>query len=393
MPKSRSAAALLTVALLAGVAPALAQQPDALLLQRQRDVPKTRPWPIEWFQPQEAVRGGSGVEARVVPQQAGDRVNRVKLEEAGQYARARGTQAFFVWHEGKVVWAEYGQGTDPEKPVNTYYMHLTPLVLLFGIAKAEGKIGSIDEPAAKYLPEWKNDDRSRITLRQLLTMSAGLEMYFDNKDPLNKNTRLFFAADSTAPAFEYPAIAPPDTEFAYNYLIPELLGIILERATGRRYAEYLSEKLWQPLGNSTAHVWLDRPGGRPHFNSSLFAVSRDWLNIGVLLAQGGKFGGRQVVPADWIEEMRKPSRTNPNYGMIWLGQPHQQVRSYAKDVRYLVKSSAPYAAPDLFFLDGYGGQRVYVVPSRKLVIVRIGAPQRDDWDDSVLPNTVLAAVP
>jgi CubicO group peptidase (beta-lactamase class C family) len=75
--------------------------------------------------------------------------------------------------------------------------------------------------------------------------------------------------------------------------------------------------------------------------------------------------------------------------MIWKGSPFQTERRYAKDVNYVVKASQPYAAQDLMFLDGYGGQRVYIVPSKQLVIVRIGVAQRNDWDDAALPNMIL----
>jgi hypothetical protein len=78
--------------------------------------------------------------------------------------------------------------------------------------------------------------------------------------------------------------------------------------------------------------------------------------------------------------------------MIWKASPFVAERRYAKDVNYVVKASAPFAAADTMYLDGYGGQRVYIVPSQKLVIVRIGIAQRTDWDDSALPNIVLAGL-
>lgn len=78
--------------------------------------------------------------------------------------------------------------------------------------------------------------------------------------------------------------------------------------------------------------------------------------------------------------------------MVWLGSPYVAVRRYAPDVNYVVKASEPYAAPDLVYLEGYGGQRVWVVPSKKLVIVRIGVAQRTDWDDAAIPNAVLRGV-
>jgi CubicO group peptidase (beta-lactamase class C family) len=104
-------------------------------------------------------------------------------------------------------------------------------------------------------------------------------------------------------------------------------------------------------------------------------------------------GNRQVVPASWIKTMTTRSAKNPNYGMLWFGSPYRAERRYSSDPRYKYKvdSSAPYLADDLMFLDGYGGQRVYIVPSKQLIIVRIGLTRRD-WDDAGLPNAVLAGL-
>ena len=360
---------------------------DPLLVQRLATVPRTRPWPISWFQPQERIAGS--VTRGPVPPAHLRTIAPEALAEARAYVMARGTQAFLVWHKGRLEHAEFAQGTNPAEPLNTYYMHLPVLNLLYGVALRDGLIKSIDEPIANYLPEWASDPRGKITIRNLLNMSAGLETYHDSNNPENKATRLFFGSDSTTPIFDYPAVEAPGNSFAYSYMIPELEGLVLERALkGRRYVDYLSEKLWKPVGNGDAAVWLDRPGGRPHFNASLFASAEDWLNIGKLILDNGRVGGRQIVPASWIATMKTPSAVNPNYGMMWLGRQYVPERRFAPNVAYVMKSSAPYLASDVVLLDGYGGQRVYIVPSKKLVIVRIGTTQRD-WDDAVVPNAIL----
>jgi len=378
---------------LAWAEPASAQTtnvtPDPLHLQRKASVPKTRPWPIDWFQPQEIVKGGA---ARGAALAASPRtIDAAALRAAADYARSHETQALLVWRDGHLEFAEFAPGIKPSDRLNTYYMHFPVLTLLYGIAQKEGRIRSIDDPVGRYITEWANDARGKITLRQLLNMSAGLEMYFDDPDPTTKASRMFLSADTTSPALEYQRVEEPGRTFSYNYLIPELLGIALQRALGTtRYADYLSSRLWKPLGNADAAVWLDRPGGKPHFNSALFATAEDWLNVGKLILDEGKVGRRQVVPASWIATMKTPSATNPNYGMMWLGKPYVSERRYSPDprYRYKVSASAPYLADDLVYLDGYGGQRVYVVPSKKLVIVRIGLTRRD-WDDAALPNAIL----
>ncbi len=384
---TRIIATALTVAALGGSAAAQAQGgEDALMAQRLSTLPKSRPWPIAWFEPKETVEGAASpvMTARATPKLIAPEA----IAKARDYAVSKNTQALLVWRDGKLVFAEYDPKTQPTDLLNSYYTHFTVLTLLYGAAIRDGYIHSIDDRASKYLPEWANDDRREITLRQLLTMTSGLEVYHDNIDPTNRNTRIFFGGDSTTPALEYPLAAKPGTVFAYSYAIPEICGVILERATHQREADYLSKTLWKPIGARSAKVWLDRPGGRPHFNSALFASAEDWLRVGELIVNDGRVNGRQVIPAAWIRTMTTPTALNPNYGMIWIGSPYVETRRLAANVAYTVHSSAPYTLADLVFLDGYGGQRIYVSRAKKLVIVRIGEVRRNDWDDAIIPNAI-----
>jgi CubicO group peptidase (beta-lactamase class C family) len=140
-------------------------------------------------------------------------------------------------------------------------------------------------------------------------------------------------------------------------------------------------------------LWLDRPGGTARAFSYFMARPRDWLRVGVMIADQGAFAGREIVPAAWISSMTTPSLRNPNYGFqVWLGAPVGGKRFYNRNTPQGVTHSAPYSADDVVFFDGGGGHRVYVVPSQKLVIVRTGAVNRPDWDDAVLPNTVLGGL-
>ncbi|MGB6231212.1 MAG: serine hydrolase, partial [Litorimonas sp.] len=234
--------------------------------------------------------------------------------------------------------------------------------------------------------------RGDITVEDLLRMSSGLELYKDNIDPTDKSTQLFFGSRTTEAAMLFEKAWEPGTQFEYNYLVPEVLGIVLERATGERYASYLSEKIWKPIGASDAQLWLDREGGRAHFNAALYADADDWLRLGILLAREGRFGDEQIVPAEWIKKMLTPSPAKANYGYVWLSQPFEPVRRMAESVPYVVNASEMIAYPNMMILDGYGGQRVYVSPDEDVVIVRIGLTQKDKWDDSWLPNTVRDAL-
>ncbi|MDX2145774.1 MAG: serine hydrolase [Rhodospirillaceae bacterium] len=384
---------LLIALILIAVAAIIVDQavPDWMVVKRRLTLPDELPWPIEIFQPQVRVAGNpskrpsSLLDARTI--------SAVALDQVVDEAKANATDALLVYHRGLPALAWYREGVAPETILHSYHMQYTPLVLLIGIALSEGRIKSVDEPAAAYLTEWRGDARERITIKHLLQMSAGLELRFDasySDDFFSRDALAYWGTRTKDVILTYPATKAPGVDFDYNYIIPELLGIILERATGRSYQDYLSERLWRPLRNHDAFLWLNRPGGEAHQDAGLFSTAGDWLNLGVMMLDNGSFDGKLIVPPSWIDMMRVPSPANPNFGFIWLGHPYAPERRMASDprVRYVVRSAEPFAADDVFYIDGYGGQRVYVVPSAELVAVRIGQPDRS-FDNSRLVNILL----
>jgi CubicO group peptidase (beta-lactamase class C family) len=122
----------------------------------------------------------------------------------------------------------------------------------------------------------------------------------------------------------------------------------------------------------------------------LQTTARGWLQVGrLILSRGRAPDGEPVVPEQWVIDATTPAATNPNYGyQLWLGSPAGKERRYSRTSVAVAKHSEPFLAPDVVFLDGWGGQRVYVVPSHELVIVRTGRPQTE-WDDARLVNVIL----
>jgi CubicO group peptidase (beta-lactamase class C family) len=340
------------------------------------------------YQPAETVRGGKALPLETAPTGA---IAAAALDRAQAYAEAQNSFAFIVAKDGRIVRERYWSGFGPDSRFSTASMHKSVLALAFGPAVARGRI-ALDQPVGRYITEWKDDPRGRITIRQLLTMSSGLETPPFSPLPTSLGAQLMFSNDINAIARRFQQAQPPGTEFAYANVNPQLAGAALTRAVGMRYSEWLSRNLWAPIGASDAALWLDRPGGAPHFFCCLQASARDWMRIGELIRNRGKVGSRQVIAADWIDQVTAASPLNPNYGMqVWRGSPFAAERRYGRTVALTVKSAAPFAAEDVLFLDGAGGQRVYVIPSKGLTIVRIGKPAMN-WDDTAMPNMVLAGL-
>lgn len=340
---------------------------------------------IEKSRPQEAVKGAPRED---IPLASADEIDPAGLAAAEAYADATESVALLVYHQGALRYEKYWPGFDRTTRTNPNSMHKTVLALLVGGAIDDGYIDSVDSPASKWIVEWRNDERRNITLRELLQMSSGLEIPVFGTW---KSARILFGSNLIDGVLGLKADKPHGSEFQYNNASSQLVLLVLERATGQRYSDYLSKRLWQRLGAGDVSLWMDREGGSPRGFCCIFANARDWLRVGRLILDGGRVGDDQVVSAQWINEMLTPSAKNPNFGLqIWLGSPPQKERRYND---YTIKAfhSEPFAASDIVYIDGFGGQRVYVVPSMQLIIVRLGK-SRTDWDDARLPNAIIRAV-
>ncbi len=377
---------LIVASLLLPLATAAWAQPDvtAVTAERMQAFPAMQAVEnADAYQPAERVRG----QPRVLIRAQRPRITAAALAEAQAYADEQKSFAFLVLQDGKLVHERYATGFDQHNRFSPASMHKTVMALAVGAAGLD-----IDAPVSRWLPEWRGDPRGAITLRHLLTMSSGLETPSFSPDPAGLSAQLFFGPDIAATALSYKLVAAPGSIFSYSNGNSQLAGLILERATGMRYADLLSAKIWRPMRGDDASVWLDRPGGTAHTFCCLQATARDWARIGQLILDGGKVGRRQVVPRKWIAEMAAPAATNPNYGLqLWLGTPYSAERRYSASSALVAKAARPFAREGVLFLDGAVGQRMYVIPSEKLVIVRIGQSSMT-WDDSELPNRVLAGL-
>jgi CubicO group peptidase (beta-lactamase class C family) len=301
-----------------------------------------------------------------------------------------------VLHEGAIVHEHYAPGIDRSTRTQTLSLNKTVTALMVGTALADGLLRSIDDPVGDYITEWQDDDRKAITLRQLLTMTSGLRNYSEARGDW-KGIKLMISDDIEQAAIQIEAVNPPGTEFRYKSADAQIVGAVIRRALARHnkgetYPSYLSRTLWCGVGNAPAFLWGDRPGGAPRFYAGLQANLRDWARIGQMMLDNGRVGTRQVVPASWIAEMTAPTKTNPNYGMfIWRGSPWTKERRYSPEASISSLHSAPYLADDVVFMDGYGGQRVYIIPSARLVIARTAETDRL-FDDAPLVNLALAGM-
>jgi CubicO group peptidase (beta-lactamase class C family) len=336
------------------------------------------------YQPQQAL---AGCPAGALPSANGPLPPALQaaIARAQAYSDSVGGVGFMVVHDGQVVAETYANGAGPAARTEAASMMKTVLALVTGIAVDKGIIGGVDDPVGRHVAEWRDDPRGAITLRQLLTMSSGLA-------GIGLMT-LLTAPDNAAAALQLPLEAEPGTVFRYSNAVSNILGTAVDRAARARgyagFADLMQRELWCPLGNGDAALWIDREGGNPRYYAGLHATLRDWARIGELIRNRGRSGDRQIVSEGWIEAMTAPSSVNPQYGyQLWLGGSWTPRRRYAEDNPVTVPHGEPYLADDVIFLDGFGGQRVYVIPSRGLTIARTGLVDLA-YDDAVIVNAIL----
>jgi CubicO group peptidase (beta-lactamase class C family) len=258
------------------------------------------------------------------------------------------------------------------------------VALLVGIALDRGLIKTVDTPVLSFFPGYADlggADRDRITLRDLLTMTSGLK--WPTEPYLDTARRMDAATDPYRFVLEQPMAATPGTRWQYNNGSTEVVGGILQKATGHPLDQFVKEALFDPL-EITDWEWGRMASGNPGASWGLRLRPRDLAKIGQLILDHGSWHGRQIMSAAWIKEMTEPRIVNPtnSYGYFW----------------WLGRSSVNGRDIDLISAIGWGGQYLDIVPSLDLVVVVTtgvydfdGAGRQDLARDTVLNDFALPA--
>lgn len=368
-------------------------------------LPDSGEWPESFYQPVARIEG-TPQEFFPAALAGAESVEPAALEAAAQWAADNETVALLVLHRGVVQLERYWQGMSAERLFSGRAMSRSLLGLVYGFAVAEGRI-ALDDPVEKFLPEWRDEARGQITVRQLMQNVSGLEEVPLNvvsapadaagavralhllRGFLGKNSRLSLSSDFAAVALSFELAHAPGTRFAFSNANSQLLGVILERATGEPFERYVEQRLWRRVATGTGEFYMDRVGGMPAVYCCFRATPRDFLRVGALLANDGRVGAAPVLPPGWVQQLRATSSVNPLYGLqLWSGSPRVGTREYATGSGRGVEHGEPYSTDDIVWMEGGGGRTIWAIPSQQLVIVRLGRAS-PTWDAAVLPNTIL----
>jgi CubicO group peptidase (beta-lactamase class C family) len=307
--------------------------------------------------------------------------DQLRSETLDDLLQRTGTRAFLVIKDDKLIYEKYLNSS--RQSINTSFSSAKSFnSALIGAAIADGKIGSVNDPVIKYIPEIAGRGLDSLTIRDLLLMNSGIRYVEGDEMPFymaafGDDAVTYYAPDMRKTALSVRAGRTPIGEaFHYNNFHPLLEGLIIERATGMHVAEYLQEKIWKPMGAEFPASWsLDsEKSGFEKMESGINARAVDFARFGLIFLHHGSWNGVQILPESWVRESTEPLRPDPRTWETMTDWPTYD--GYYKYHWWGINN--PDGTYD-FFAEGHFDQIVYVATRKNVVVVRLG----DRLDESV----------
>ena len=300
--------------------------------------------------------------------------------------RLRRTRAIVVLRDGEIVAEQYTAGFDAAMPLPGWSMTKSVLNAIIGILVGEQRLSLTD---TALLPEWQPPDaRAAITLEDLLRMRSGLkfsELYADFSSDVIE--MLFNQPDAARYAARQPLDFAPGTTWSYASGTSNILSAIVRRVVGEPdYWDWPRRVLFDRLGMTSAILEPDESGTFV-CSSFMLANARDWARFGQLFLQDGVWNGQRILPDGWVSFSTTPTAqsTGDNYGAHWWLKLQPEIGGSTR--------AAARIPPDAFFAIGHEGQALTVIPSRKLVVVRLGLSiYIDGWNQAEFLAELLDAL-
>ena len=293
----------------------------------------------------------------------------LQMGPLAEYLRRRHVRAFIVMRDDTILYERYLEGYGPATTSSSFSVAKSVTSGLLGRALESGAIRSLDDSVTTYVPELARNTAYRgVTIRHLLGMESGIAYTRTNghawHDVRSGDAQFFYTTNLERSLMNQHREDPPGLRWAYKDSDAELLGLILTRATGRTIARQLEEGIWRPMGAEFDASWdLDHKDGHEHVASGLNATARDLVRFGRLYLEGGARQGVQVLPHDWVVASTTLDRSRPEPEVVtWWQMQHQH---------YWWIPMQNWDAERDFFVDGSRGQRIYVHPRSRVVVVQL----------------------
>ena len=293
-----------------------------------------------------------------------------KAKTPEEFFIENGTLSLIIIRNDTIVYENYFNGFKSDEIHTIFSVSKSFLSTLTGIAINEGFIKNLNQPVSDFIPAFKKNGREKLTINHLLQMTSGVNEA--DYDDLLKLASFYYAKDHNKKCEKSKMRFKPGTKFQYSSVTSQILGMCVEKATGRKLEDYLKEKIWEPLGMEFKVLISTDKKGNPKYFGGLSANPKDLAKLGLLYLNKGNWNGKQIIPEDWINATEKrdtcEGKSTSYSNCFW--QNTYPVEDYFK------KSD--------FYAKGFGGQIVYVNPENNTVIVRTGTRDVDvRWGKSL----------
>ncbi len=288
------------------------------------------------------------------------------------------TVAFLVIKDEKILFEQYWNGYNEYSETNSFSMAKSMVGLLVGCAIDDGLIRSVDQPVKDFVPGFDNEKFKTLTIKHLLTMSAGVDFEESYSSPFSTTTRFYYGNNLKKMTLDMKQLEEPGVYVNYQSGVTQLLSLIVEKATGKALSDYASEKIWTPIQAEHDALWsLDKKDGIEKAYCCYYSNARDFARLGQLILNKGCWGDHRVISEEYLH-----ASITPDTSLIYkkLGIPNQ-VYGYQW-------WNIPRKPQNIYYARGLYGQYILAIPDLHAVIVRLGHKQSDGRDEFDTPSDV-----
>jgi len=301
------------------------------------------------------------------------KLNTLKLSKKGlEYLEKFDPASFLIAWGDTLIFEQYWGEHNENKLGNSFSMSKSIVSLLIGSAIQDGYITSIDEPVANYLDEFKTDDKQKITIRHLLTMSSGLSWDESYISPFSDVAKLYYDTDAKELTLNTRKVEDePGRIFDYKSGDTQTLMYLLKSATQKSVSGYASEKIWSKIGAESDALWNlvgDNNSEEKSF-CCLYATTRDFAKLGKLINQNGKWDNEQLIDSNYVKEFKRLAPLQKKDG----------INNQCFGFHYWIYTGLPY---QVSYYRGLRGQYIISIPKFDLVIVRTGSRTGPSWTNT-----------
>jgi CubicO group peptidase (beta-lactamase class C family) len=296
--------------------------------------------------------------------------------------RPLNTRAVIVLHNGEIVAEKYAPTFNENTKLLGWSMTKTVTNAIVGVLVKQGKL-KIEEPAP--IAEWATDERNKITLNNLMQASSGLAWEEVYGGPSPATNMLFRKKDAGGFAAQSKLQDQPNSKWYYSSGTTNIISKITKQVLGDDYYSFAYREIFDKIGARTMIIESDA-GGTYIGSSFSYATARDWARFGLLYLNDGVWSNERILPEGWVKYSTTPAvaASKGEYGaQVWLnaGNKNNQADRLYPDV-----------PTDMYLMDGFEGQSVIMIPSKNVVIVRLGLSQKREFDVNLFVRDVLAAL-